>query len=87
MMAIAVHDNKAKIDVGKFVPCGACIKVCKRHALISEKTGYIIFVGGSLGRRPKYGIRLIDPVDGGSCSPSSTELSNTIRTRPLMESD
>ncbi len=61
--SISIHDGRSKIDNEICVLCGACIDVCRKHALRAERTGYTIFVGGSMGRRPKLGIRLVELVD------------------------
>lgn len=63
MGAIAVQKEKAKIDREKCILCGACIAVCKKDALRAEKTGCTIFVGGSMGRRPRHGTKIIELAD------------------------
>ncbi len=63
MGAITVLEEKARIDREKCVLCGACIAACKKDALRAEKTGCTIFVGGSMGRKPRHGIKLIELAD------------------------
>ena len=62
MSAISLREGKAKIDVENCLLCGACIAICRKHALVAERTGYTIFVGGNLGRRPRPGMKLIELV-------------------------
>lgn len=63
MGAITVEEEKARIDREKCVLCGACIAACKKDALRAEKTGYTIFVGGSMGRKPRHGIKFLELAD------------------------
>lgn len=63
MGAITVQEEKARIDREKCVLCGACIAACKKDALRAEKIGCTIFVGGSMGRKPRHGIKLIELAD------------------------
>jgi dissimilatory sulfite reductase (desulfoviridin) alpha/beta subunit len=63
MGAITVQEDKARIDREKCVLCGACIAACKKDALRAERTGYTIFIGGSMGRKPRHGIKLIELAD------------------------
>jgi len=63
MEAITVEEEIARIDREKCVLCGACIAACRKEALRAEKTGYTIFVGGSMGRKPRHGIKLLELAD------------------------
>lgn len=63
MGAIKIFEEKARIDREKCVLCGSCIAACRKDALKEERTGYTIFVGGSMGRRPRHGIKLIELAD------------------------
>ena len=40
------------------VHCGACIAACPTDAWKQVGTGYVIFVGGKMGKRPRLGDRL-----------------------------
>lgn len=63
MGAITVENGKSKINMEKCILCGSCIAACKKEALKAEKTGYTIFVGGKIGRRPKHGTKLLELAD------------------------
>lgn len=63
MGAITVQEEKTRIDREKCVLCGACIATCKKDALRAKNTGCTIFVGGSMGRKPKHGTKLIELAD------------------------
>lgn len=63
MGAISVQEEKSRIDREKCVLCGACITACKKDALRAERTGYTIFVGGGMGRKPRHGMKLIELAD------------------------
>jgi dissimilatory sulfite reductase (desulfoviridin) alpha/beta subunit len=63
MGAIKVLEEKARIDREKCILCGACIATCKKDALRAEITGYTIFVGGSMGRNPRHGMKIVELAD------------------------
>lgn len=60
MGAIKVLEEKARIDREKCILCGACIATCKKDALRAEITGCTIFVGGSMGRNPRHGVKIVE---------------------------
>jgi dissimilatory sulfite reductase (desulfoviridin) alpha/beta subunit len=57
--AIAVYDCVPRIDRKKCVGCGICVKNCSQQALIAEKQGYAVYVGGKIGRNPMLGTRIL----------------------------
>ncbi|MDQ1254407.1 MAG: anaerobic sulfite reductase subunit [Euryarchaeota archaeon] len=63
MGAIKVLEEKARIDREKCILCGACIATCKKDALKAEITGCTIFVGGSMGRNPRHGTKIVELAD------------------------
>jgi dissimilatory sulfite reductase (desulfoviridin) alpha/beta subunit len=62
MGAITIKEEKVMIDREKCVLCGACITACRKDALRAEKIEYTIFVGGSMGRKPRHGIKILELV-------------------------
>ena len=62
MGAITIKEEKVMIDREKCVLCGACITDCRKDALRAEKIGHTIFVGGSMGRKPRHGIKILELV-------------------------
>ncbi|MFQ6086008.1 MAG: 4Fe-4S binding protein [Candidatus Bathyarchaeia archaeon] len=57
--AIKISDV-AEIDLTKCVHCGECIRACPLDAIVAEKEGYAIFIGGNIGRHPRFGYKLAD---------------------------
>jgi len=68
--AIEVKDCAPRIDYHECVGCGSCVKVCSTQALIGERQGYRVYVGGRIGKRPKLGTKIataIPEIDAISC--------------------
>jgi dissimilatory sulfite reductase (desulfoviridin) alpha/beta subunit len=63
MKAITITEEQVRIDREKCVLCGACIAACRKDVLRAEKIGYTIFVGGSMGRKPRHGIKIIELIN------------------------
>jgi len=61
--AIKILDDKAVIDYNRCIYCGECIRVCPPDADVIEKQGYTIFIGGSVGRHPKFAHKIISFAD------------------------
>ncbi|MCQ1536549.1 4Fe-4S dicluster domain-containing protein [Methanosarcina sp. KYL-1] len=61
--AVTIEEGKARIDREKCILCGACIAACRKDALKAEKTGYTVFVGGKVGRKPRPGTKLLELAD------------------------
>jgi anaerobic sulfite reductase subunit C len=55
--AIEEKDAAYILDRDKCIYCGLCIKNCPATAWTAEKTGYTLFLGGTLGKRPRLGTR------------------------------
>jgi len=55
----AIHegDDVFVLDAEKCIYCGLCIKNCPTSAWTARKTGYTLFLGGTLGKRPRLGTR------------------------------
>ena len=43
------------IDYGKCIDCGECVSYCPSQAMICEETYYRLFIGGKMGRHPRFG--------------------------------
>lgn len=42
----------------KCIMCGQCIRNCKENAWQAKEKGYILFLGGTMGKKPKLGERV-----------------------------
>lgn len=47
-----------KIDYDKCINCGRCIDACPFKAMVTEKEGVAVFIGGKFGRKYRIGDRL-----------------------------
>lgn len=56
--AIAIEDNRLKLNDKACVLCGGCVSSCPTGAWKHEKTAYALFVGGKMGRKPRPADRL-----------------------------
>ncbi|MFQ5999408.1 MAG: 4Fe-4S binding protein [Candidatus Bathyarchaeia archaeon] len=61
--AIKIVDNKAVIDYNRCIYCGECIRICPLEADVIEKKGYTIFIGGNVGRHPRFAHKIISFAD------------------------
>lgn len=57
--AIKMVDNIPKIDYTKCIYCGECIKVCPLEAVVADREGYTIFIGGNVGRHPRFAQKIL----------------------------
>ncbi len=55
--AIGARDDAIVLDAEKCIYCGLCIKNCPTSAWTAQRTGYTLFLGGTLGKRPRLGTR------------------------------
>jgi len=53
--AIEEKDNAFVLDEEKCMYCGLCVKNCSASAWTAKKTGYTLFLGGTLGKKPRLG--------------------------------
>jgi dissimilatory sulfite reductase (desulfoviridin) alpha/beta subunit/TusA-related sulfurtransferase len=53
--AIDERDEAFVLSEKKCIYCGLCIKNCPTSAWTALKTGYTLFLGGTLGRKPRLG--------------------------------
>jgi dissimilatory sulfite reductase (desulfoviridin) alpha/beta subunit len=61
--AITLVDNKAVVDYEKCNYCGACIQICPTDAKVADLIGYTIFVGGNVGRHPRFADKIKEFAD------------------------
>jgi anaerobic sulfite reductase subunit C len=55
--AIAQQDKDFVLDSEKCILCGLCINNCPSSAWTAEKTGYTLYLGGTMGKKPRLGTR------------------------------
>lgn len=53
--AIEKVDKKVKRNAEKCLACGKCIGACKFSAMVTEKEGVAVFLGGKFGRKYRIG--------------------------------
>lgn len=56
--AITIESGKAVLNQQRCVFCGNCIDACPKTLIIPETKGYLIIVGGKIGRHPQLGYPL-----------------------------
>ncbi|WP_340818721.1 4Fe-4S binding protein [Methanolobus sp. WCC4] len=61
--AIRVEGKTLEYDREKCILCGQCRLICPKNAWAVSKEGYTIYVGGKVGRYPRFGTKLIELVD------------------------
>ncbi len=55
--AIDERDDAYVLNEEKCIYCGLCIKNCSASAWTAKQTGYTLFLGGTLGKKPRLGTR------------------------------
>jgi dissimilatory sulfite reductase (desulfoviridin) alpha/beta subunit/TusA-related sulfurtransferase len=55
--AIEEKDGAFILNEEKCIYCGLCIKNCSTSAWTAKKTGYTLFLGGTLGKKPRLGTK------------------------------
>jgi len=55
--AIEQKDKAFLLDVDKCLLCGLCINNCPKAAWQAQKTGYTLYLGGTMGKKPRLGTR------------------------------
>lgn len=55
--AIEQKDNNFVLDTGRCILCGLCIRNCPSSAWQPAKTGYTLYLGGTMGKKPRLGTK------------------------------
>jgi dissimilatory sulfite reductase (desulfoviridin) alpha/beta subunit len=55
--AIEQKDKDFVLDIDKCLLCGLCINNCPSSAWTAEKTGYTLYLGGTVGKKPRLGTK------------------------------
>jgi dissimilatory sulfite reductase (desulfoviridin) alpha/beta subunit/TusA-related sulfurtransferase len=57
VQAITQRDKDFILDADKCILCGLCINNCPSSAWTAQKTGYTLYLGGTMGKKPRLGTR------------------------------
>ncbi len=57
VQAIRERNREFILDFDRCMLCGLCIRNCPRSAWKAQKTGYTLYLGGTMGARPRLGTR------------------------------
>jgi ferredoxin/TusA-related sulfurtransferase len=57
VQAITRQDKDFVLDSEQCILCGLCISNCPSSAWTAEKTGYTLYLGGTMGKKPRLGTR------------------------------
>ncbi len=55
--AIEQRDKDFVLDIDKCLLCGLCINNCPSSAWTAKKTGYTLYLGGTMGKKPRLGTK------------------------------
>lgn len=55
--AIEQRDKDFVLDAEKCILCGLCINNCPSSAWTAQKTGYTLYLGGTMGKKPRLGTK------------------------------
>ena len=61
---LSIEDDKLVFNKKNCVSCAACAAACPNDAWQLAGTGYALFVGGKMGKRPRFGDRLSIEISG-----------------------
>ena len=61
--AIRVEKGALHYDRDKCILCGQCRLICPKDAWDVSRQGYTVYVGGKVGRYPRFGVKLTELVD------------------------
>lgn len=60
--AIKIINDRVNMDKKKCNGDGACIASCPNNAWVMAATGFVVYVGGKMGRNPQLGYKMFDLV-------------------------
>ena len=55
--AIEQKEKEFVLDTDKCILCGLCINNCPSSAWTAKKTGYTLYLGGTMGKKPRLGTK------------------------------
>ncbi len=55
--AIEQRGERFVLDREKCILCGLCIRNCSSSSWIAQRTGYTLYLGGTMGKRPRLGTK------------------------------
>ena len=55
--AIEQNGDNFLLDITECLLCGLCIGNCPSSAWTAQKTGYTLYLGGSMGKKPRLGTK------------------------------
>jgi len=58
--AIELRADKAYINYDRCIDCGDCARECGEDSAINQKVGYRIYIGGKMGRHPRFAEPIAD---------------------------
>ncbi|WP_334101971.1 hypothetical protein [Methanothrix soehngenii] len=61
--ALTLEDGRPVLKGDRCIYCADCIDCCPTSAWKAEKSGYLVYAGGRMGRRPMLGKKIADFVD------------------------
>jgi anaerobic sulfite reductase subunit C len=66
--SISLNGEKPVIERSTCVNCGDCIANCPFDAWAPARTGFTVFIGGNVGRHPRFGARVAEFVSPADAS-------------------
>ena len=58
--AIVREGDSYSLERDACILCGICIALCPTSSWTAARRGYTLFIGGTMGKRPRLGTRLLD---------------------------
>lgn len=61
--AIAREGDRYAVKREDCILCGTCIAVCPASSWTAARRGYTLFIGGTMGKKPRFGTRIQDLIE------------------------